>query len=105
MHSSVSNLNNIKKKIKIRLNDLGKSKSPNIIAVSKTFPMEKIYPLIDEGHLHFGENKVQESVDKWTSLKAENKDIQLHFMTNFKKIKLNMLLKYLIISILLIMRN
>ena len=43
----------------MELNDLGKNKSPKIIAVSKTFPIEKIYPLIDNGHLHFGENKFE----------------------------------------------
>ena len=55
--------------------------------------MEKIYPLIDEGHLHFGENKVQESVDKWTSLKAENKDIQLHFIGKLQKNKVKYVVK------------
>tara|TARA_Y100001970_G_scaffold233220_1_gene290618 strand:- start:4 stop:663 length:660 start_codon:yes stop_codon:yes gene_type:complete len=93
MHNSVINLNNIKKKINERLNDLGKNKSPKIIAVSKTFPIEKIYPLIDNGHLHFGENKVQESVNKWSVLKAKNKDIQLHFIGKLQKNKVKYAVK------------
>ena len=44
-------------------------KSPNIIAVSKTFPIEHIQPLINLGHLHYGENKVQEAMSKWTEIK------------------------------------
>ena len=93
MHNSVINLNNIKKKINERLNDLGKNKSPKIIAVSKTFPIEKIYPLIDNGHLHFGENKVQESVNKWSALKSKNKDIQLHFIGKLQKNKVKYAVK------------
>ena len=64
MHSSVQNLINIQEKIKQRLIDLKISKVPKIIAVSKTFGMDKISPLIDYGHLDFGENKVQEALEK-----------------------------------------
>ena len=52
----------------------------NIIAVTKTFPISKIKPLIDHGHLHYGENKVQEALQKWTELKKEAKDIKLHMI-------------------------
>ena len=93
MHNSIQNLNNIKNKIKTRLNELGKIKSPNIIAVSKTFPIEKIHPLINDGHLHFGENKVQESVDKWTDLKTENKDVKLHFIGKLQTNKVKYVVK------------
>jgi uncharacterized pyridoxal phosphate-containing UPF0001 family protein len=61
-------------KIKSYLN----SKPVNIIAVSKTFPLEHIKPLIDHGHIHFGENKVQEATVKWNS--NNNKNIQLHMI-------------------------
>ena len=53
---------------------------PNIICVSKTFSIEKLKPLIDYGHCHFGENKVQEAIEKWTTLKNDFKHIQLHMI-------------------------
>ena len=52
----------------------------NIIAVSKTFPIEHIYPLIEYGHIHFGENKVQESLVKWSDQKKINRNIKLHMV-------------------------
>ena len=51
-----------------------------IIAISKTFPLETIMPLIDHGHLHYGENKVQEAKFKWTSIKNEKPNLNLHFV-------------------------
>ena len=51
-----------------------------VIAVSKTFKLEKILPLIDYGHLDFGENKVQEAIEKWSEIKTKKKDIQLHLI-------------------------
>ena len=51
-----------------------------IIAVSKTFPIKEIRPLIEHGHLHFGENKVQEALEKWTELKKEVKNVKLHMV-------------------------
>ena len=54
--------------------------SPKIIAVSKTFPLDQIKPLINEGHIHFGENKVQEAEKKWKSIKLEHKNLKLHMM-------------------------
>ncbi len=70
----------IKKNINNKLNDLKKSDSPKIIAVSKTFAIDKIKPLIDSGHSDFGENKVQEALDKWTEIKLKNNDIKLHLI-------------------------
>ena len=52
----------------------------NIIAVSKTFQIKEIEPLIDFGHIHFGENKVQEAISKWTNIKSSLKHIQLHML-------------------------
>ena len=80
MHYSVKNLDVIKNNIKNKLNDIKKSDSPNIIAVSKTFAMDKIKPLIESGHSDFGENKVQEALDKWTDIKLKNNDIKLHLI-------------------------
>ena len=53
---------------------------PEIIAVSKTFPIEHISHLISHGHLNFGENKVQEAVEKWTNIKEKNKNIKIHMI-------------------------
>ena len=79
MHS-VQNLNLIKNKISDKLNDLKKSESPKIIAVSKTFTLKHIIPLIESGHCHFGENKVQEALIKWNDLKEKNNKIKLHMI-------------------------
>jgi PLP dependent protein len=76
MHQSVQNLINIKNNIK--LSDTSYNKA-NIIAVSKTFPIEKIMPVIEYGHTEFGENKVQEAIEKWSNIK-KNKKINLHLI-------------------------
>ena len=77
MHNTVENLIYIEELIKSKTNheDLAK-----IIAVSKTFPIEKVLPLIEHGHLHYGENKVQEAIDKWSDIKLKNNAIKLHLI-------------------------
>ncbi len=80
MINLVENLNNIKNQIKLKLNNSKKNKIPKIIAVSKTFPMEKILPLINFGHNDFGENKVQETLDKWSEIKSKKDHIKLHLI-------------------------
>ena len=80
MHITVKNLINIENKIKTYLNELSVNNTPKIIAVSKTFKIDKILPLIDNGHLDFGENKVQEAVEKWTNIKKKNSAIKLHMI-------------------------
>lgn len=67
-------------KIKSNIDDLKPIKPVNIIAVSKTFPIEHITPLIDYGHVHFGENKVQEALAKWTEHKKKNQNLKLHMI-------------------------
>ena len=67
-------------KIKSNISKLNPPKPVNIIAISKTFPMEHIRPLIEYGHNHFGENKVQEAIAKWTDLKSDNKNLNLHMV-------------------------
>ena len=67
-------------KIKSKINSLKPIKSVNIIAVSKTFSLEYISPLIEHGHLHFGENKVQEALTKWTDQKKINQNLRLHMI-------------------------
>ena len=54
--------------------------NPKVIAVSKTFKLEKILPLVDYGHLDYGENKVQEAIDKWSEIKLKNQNIKLHLI-------------------------
>ena len=68
------------KKIQLNINKINTDKIVNIIAVSKTFPIEHIQPLIDYGHLHFGENKVQEASSKWTVIKKDNENVKLHMV-------------------------
>ena len=80
MHITVKNLLDIENNIKIHLKKLNINKNPKIIAVSKTFQMDKILPLIDCGHIDFGENKVQEAVEKWTEIKKANSKIKLHMI-------------------------
>ena len=81
MHNCLNNLIEIQKEIQLKINELNNSvKSPKIIAVSKTHSMTNILPLINHGHLDFGENKVQEAVSKWTEAKKNNPHINLHMI-------------------------
>jgi len=93
MHSSVQNLINIKKLIDDNLNNLKINKVPKIIAVSKTFSIDKITPLIEYGHTDFGENKVQEAIDKWTILKKNNQNINLHLIGGLQTNKVKFAVK------------
>ena len=80
MHQIVLNLINIENKLKLNVDNLKIKNYPKIIAVSKTFTIQKIMPLIDHGHIHFGENKVQEAVEKWEPIKIKNQNIKLHMI-------------------------
>ena len=77
MHQSINNLALIKDQIKSKF---GMTNNLNIIAVSKTFPISEVNPLIENGHIHFGENKVQEAIEKWSVIKKSNKDLKLHMI-------------------------
>jgi len=68
-------------------------KFPNIIAVSKTFKLEKILPLIDHGHIDYGENKVQEAIEKWTSIKEKKPNIKLHLIGRLQTNKVKFAIK------------
>ena len=74
MHNVLNNLISIQKEIQ-QINS-----NTKIIAVSKTFSLEKIKPIIDSNHIHFGENKVQEALEKWSKIREENKNINLHLI-------------------------
>ena len=76
MNILIERLDKIKSNIS-KVKDIGQI---NIIAVSKTFSLEYIKPVIESGHLHFGENKVQEAETKWLAVKKTNKNIQLHMI-------------------------
>jgi len=80
MHNTVKNLLDIENNIKIHLNKLNINNNPKIIAVSKTFKIDKIFPLIEHGHIDYGENKVQEAIEKWTEIKKTNSKIKLHMI-------------------------
>jgi len=80
MHSTIKSLLDIKNNIKVYLEKLNINNNPKILAVSKTFEINKILPLIDYGHIDFGENKVQEAVEKWTEIKKLNSKIKLHMI-------------------------
>ena len=90
MHNTVKNLIYIEQLIKSKVNH---DKLPKIIAVSKTFPIENILPLIDHGHHHYGENKVQEALDKWTDIKNQNKSIKLHLIGRLQSNKVKFALR------------
>tara|TARA_B110000027_G_scaffold44566_1_gene49037 strand:- start:562 stop:855 length:294 start_codon:yes stop_codon:yes gene_type:complete len=96
MHNSVKNLIYIEDLIKSKVND---NKLPKIIAVSKTFPIENILPLIDHGHLDYGENKVQEALGKWSDIKNQHNNIKLHLIGRLQTNKVKLALTYLIIFI------
>ena len=66
---------------------------PKIIAVSKTFPIENVLPLVEHGHLHYGENKVQEALDKWNNVKDQNKSIKIHLIGRLQTNKVKHALK------------
>ena len=94
MHQSVKNLLNIKEKVKAKLlTDKKINKFPKIIAVSKTFKIENINPLIEYGHIDYGENKVQEAQEKWSLIKDQNKNIKLHLIGRLQTNKVKLAVK------------
>ena len=90
MHSSVKNLINIQKNIKSKFDFYQRIK---IIAVSKTYSIEHVKPLIDYGHIDFGENKVQEAIEKWSKIKNDNYKIKLHLIGKLQTNKVKYAIK------------
>jgi PLP dependent protein len=80
MHESLEKIKNIKDKIKEITIEKQLKTNPEIIAVTKKFAEKTIVPLLDAGHKHFGENKVQEAEEKWPSLRKNYKNIHLHML-------------------------
>ena len=93
MDHSVQNLINIKNNINSKLEYLKINKCPNIIAVSKTFKLERIMPLIQYGHFDYGENKVQEAIEKWPEVKKDNPRIKLHMIGKLQTNKVKFAVK------------
>tara|TARA_B100000003_G_scaffold151358_1_gene136617 strand:+ start:1215 stop:1865 length:651 start_codon:yes stop_codon:yes gene_type:complete len=90
MHDTVQKLVHIEKLVKSKQTD---SKKITIVAVSKTFDLDKILPLIDYGHKHYGENKVQEAIDKWSDIKQKKPELQLHLVGKLQTNKVKFALK------------
>ena len=93
MHNTVQNLIYIEGLIKSKVNDIKNDKLPKIIAVSKTFSIDKVLPLVEYGHIDYGENKVQEAIDKWTEVKLKNNNIKLHLIGKLQTNKVKLALK------------
>ncbi len=93
MHESVKKYNDIVNSIKLELEGQKNIIFPKIIAVSKTFQLERIIPLIEYGHLDYGENKVQEALDKWSDIKKKNSKIKLHLIGGLQTNKVKFALK------------
>ncbi len=93
MHKSVDTLISIEKEINQKSTDLKYlNYKPNIVVVSKTFPISDILPLINHGHVHFGENKVQEAMDKWTDIKNDFPNLKLHMIGKLQTNKVKFVL-------------
>ena len=93
MHNPVQKYEDIISSIKLKLEGQKTNKFPKIIAVSKTFGLEKIIPLIEYGHLDYGENKVQEAMDKWSNIKTKHSNIKLHLIGKLQTNKVKLAIK------------
>ena len=93
MHNSVQKYKDIISAIDKKLEEQKINSSPKVIAVSKTFKLDKILPLIEYGHLDYGENKVQEAIDKWSEIKLKKKNIKLHLIGKLQTNKVKHALK------------
>ena len=93
MHNTIKNLLDIENNIKFYLEKLNINSNPKILAVSKTFEINKILPLIEYGHLHYGENKVQEALEKWSDIKLKKKDLKLHLIGKLQTNKVKQAIK------------
>ena len=92
MHDVIKSYKEVISAIEHRLKDQNINQ-PKVIAVSKTFSLDKILPLIDYGHLDYGENKVQEAIEKWTNIKLTKKDLKLHLIGKLQTNKVKQAIK------------
>ena len=93
MHDTIQKYNDIISSIKLKVEEQKNINFPKIIAVSKTFQLEKILPLINHGHLDYGENKVQEAINKWTETKLKKSEINLHLIGKLQTNKVKLAIK------------
>ena len=93
MHNSVQKYKDIISAIDKKLEEQKINYTPKVIAVSKTFKLENILPLIEYGHLDYGENKVQEAIDKWSEIKLKKQNIKLHLIGKLQTNKVKHALK------------
>ena len=94
MHKNIKNLIYIQNEIKSKISEHKiKDYNPHIIAISKTFKIDDILPLIEYGHIHFGENKIQEAMDKWPEIKNKNIQIKLHMVGKLQTNKVKFAIK------------
>ena len=93
MHDTIQKYNDIISSIKLKVEEQKNLNLPKIIAVSKTFQLEKILPLINHGHLDYGENKVQEAINKWSEIKLKKSEINLHLIGKLQTNKVKLALK------------
>ena len=93
MHDSVKNYRDIISAIDQKIEEQKINVTPKVIAVSKTFELEKILPLIEYGHTDYGENKVQEATNKWSKIKLENQKIKLHLIGKLQTNKVKYAIK------------
>ena len=80
MHTTLEKLNRVKNKVNEIVNEKQLKTYPKIIVVTKTFPLSKIMPLLENGYIHYAENKIQEAENKWIDIKKRYKDLQLHMV-------------------------
>jgi len=93
MHTVVKNLIDITNLVHTKVKECNIENIPKIIAVSKTFEIDQIMPLVEYGHIDFGENKVQEAIDKWTNVKLKFPRIKLHLIGKLQTNKVKTALK------------
>ena len=93
MHNSVQKYKDIISAIDKKLEEQKINSTPKVIAVSKTFKLEKILPLIEYGHLDYGENKVQEAIEKWSEIKLKKQNIKLHLIGRLQTNKVKYAIK------------
>ena len=93
MHQSITNFTNIQNSIKENQEKTNNKNNVKIIAVSKTFEISHINPLIEYGHTDFGENKVQEAIEKWSDIKIKNQNLSIHLVGKLQSNKTKLALK------------
>ena len=93
MHTTLEKLNRVKNKVNEIVNEKQLKTYPKIIVVTKTFPLSKIMPLLENGHIHYAENKIQEAENKRIDIKNRYKDLQLHMVGKLQSNKVKKAIK------------